>query len=167
MPPAWVRAPSIEGPAPSTALCEATASAARSPPFLGVITAGHRRDVSASGALSAASLAGCARWGWPVSASGWREKHPITASEPRRPLGAVPGAEPARCAPSQLSFSPSAWCGSLVGGGGAERLQSLAARPTPSASQRKGHTNSDSDAGCLIFRSSPCETGGRTKMPAK
>ena len=90
VPCAWVRAPCIEGPAPSAALCEATASSARSPPFLGVITAGHRRYVSAFGTVSAASLAGCARWGWPFSASGWREKHPITVAEPCRRLGAVP-----------------------------------------------------------------------------
>jgi hypothetical protein len=34
MPPAWVRAGSIEGPVPSAALCEATTSAARSPSSL-------------------------------------------------------------------------------------------------------------------------------------
>jgi hypothetical protein len=37
--PAQVRAPSIDGPVPAAALCEATASSARSPARLGVITA--------------------------------------------------------------------------------------------------------------------------------
>jgi len=43
VPCAWVRAPGIEGPAPSAALCEAPTSSARSAARLGVITAGQRR----------------------------------------------------------------------------------------------------------------------------
>ena len=43
VPCAWVRAPCIEGPAPSAALCEAPTSSARSAARLGVITAGQRR----------------------------------------------------------------------------------------------------------------------------
>jgi len=43
VPCAWVRAPGIEGSAPSAALCEAPTSLARSAARLGVITAGQRR----------------------------------------------------------------------------------------------------------------------------
>ena len=82
VPCAWVRAPCIEGPAPSTALCEAPTSSARSAASLGVITAGQRRDLARFGTLSATSLDGCPRWGWHVSASGWCEKHPIIVAEP-------------------------------------------------------------------------------------
>jgi hypothetical protein len=46
MPQTYFRALSIEGPAQSAALCAATASAARSTPSLGVITAGHRCSVA-------------------------------------------------------------------------------------------------------------------------
>ena len=70
MPPAWVRAGSIEGPVPSAALCEATTSAARSPSSLGVITASHRRFFKALDTLFERGVCGCARQGWQVSASG-------------------------------------------------------------------------------------------------
>ena len=101
---AWVRAPLIEGPAPSAALCEATPSWARSPASFGGITAGHRRSCAAFGASCAATLAGFPRCGWQVSASGWCEKHPNVASDPGRALGTVPRADPARRAYAQLRF---------------------------------------------------------------
>ena len=93
----------IGNPAPSTALCEATASSARSAARLGVSTAGHRRVVRAFGTPSAARLDGFPRPGWQVSAPGRSEKHPIVTFEPGRDLGARPGAEPARRAHAQAA----------------------------------------------------------------
>ena len=61
VPCAWVRAPLIEGPAPSAALCEAPTSSACSAASLGVITAGQRRDLARFGTLSRPVVAGCPR----------------------------------------------------------------------------------------------------------
>ena len=61
VPCAWVRAPCIEGPAPSAALCEATTSSARSPPSLDVITAGHRRSSARLARVSRPAWAGFPR----------------------------------------------------------------------------------------------------------
>jgi hypothetical protein len=56
--PPQVRTPSIEGPAPPAALCEATASSDGSPTCLGAITAGQRHVREAlRGQLGPASLA--------------------------------------------------------------------------------------------------------------
>ena len=61
VPCAWVRAPLIEGPATSAALCEAPTSSACSAASLGVITAGQRRDLARFGTLSRPVVAGCPR----------------------------------------------------------------------------------------------------------
>ena len=49
-------------------------------------------------------LAGLPRCWWQLGASGWCEKVPNIAIEPGRALGAVPWADPARCAHVQLLF---------------------------------------------------------------
>jgi hypothetical protein len=78
----------IEGTAPSAALCEATTPSLRSPTFLAYPRHHHCRPVALFvGGLPAARLAGCSRWGWPMGASGWSEKHPRVAAEPGRPPG--------------------------------------------------------------------------------
>jgi hypothetical protein len=70
VPRAQVRAPSIEGTAPSAALCEATAPSARGPARLGVGTAGHppsfccfwRASAASAGRLRALQVAGRRFW---------------------------------------------------------------------------------------------------------
>ena len=72
-----VRPGSIEAPAPSAALCEATTSAARSTPSLGVKTAVFsppQEPAEDFGLVSATSVAACARCGWHVGASGRNER---------------------------------------------------------------------------------------------
>ena len=69
-----VRPGSIEAPAPSAALCEATTSAARSTPSLGVKTAVFSPPADDFGPVSATSVAACARCGWHVGASGRNER---------------------------------------------------------------------------------------------
>jgi hypothetical protein len=59
--PAQVRAPSIDGPVPAAALCQATASSARSPARLGVITASQGGIRAALAASPRPVLAACPR----------------------------------------------------------------------------------------------------------
>jgi hypothetical protein len=92
VPCARVRDAWIEGAAPSAALCNATASSARSPTSLSVITAGHRRDMSAIHDRHAlrVQVSGTPSLGWQIGASGRSEKHPNIAAEPGSALETVP-----------------------------------------------------------------------------
>ena len=136
---AWVRAPSIEGPPPSAALCEAPTSSARSAASLGVITAGQRRESGALSGSGGAVLAGFLRCGWQVGASGRCEKHPIMALEPGKPLRRGPLSRAGTRARGQLLFGR-AWTQRRVPAPDCaeRRMTALALQHRPQRSGRSG-----------------------------